>query len=285
MGHVAVLGAGMLGAGFIQALRKREVPVRVWNRSPARAEALRTFGAEVAKSPAEAVAGAERVHVVLSDDAAVDDVLSSALPALQCVVIDHTTVSPAGVVARTERLAKTGHHYVHAPVFMGPANAQHATGLMLVSGPKDRIEPLMPVLGTMTGKVVHVGDRVDQAAAFKLFGNSVLFTLVAGASDVLAMARALGIDGQEAIGLFAQFDPTPVLRHRGMKMARSEWEPASFELSMARKDVRLMIEAAGQEGLLVLPAIAERMDELLALGFGREDLTALGRPALGRTDR
>jgi 3-hydroxyisobutyrate dehydrogenase len=277
MGHVTVLGAGMLGAGFVQSLRKKEVPVRVWNRSPEKAEALRTFGAEVASTPAEAVAGAERVHVVLSDDAAVDDVLSAALPALQCVVIDHTTVSPAGVVARTERLAKTGHTYVHAPVFMAPANAAHATGLMLVSGPKDRLEPLMATLGTMTGKVLHVGERVDQAAAFKLFGNSVLFTLVAGASDVLAMARALGIDGQEAIGLFAQFDPTPVLRHRGMKMARSEWSPASFELSMARKDVRLMIEAAGQEGLVVLPSIAERMDELLALGFGREDLTALGR--------
>jgi 3-hydroxyisobutyrate dehydrogenase len=269
----------------VQSLRRKEVAVRVWNRSREKAEALITFGAEVADSPAEAVRGAERVHVVLSDDAAVDDVLAAALPALQCVVIDHTTLSPAGVAARAVRLERTGHTYVHAPVFMAPANAQHATGLMLISGPKERVEPLMTTLGDMTGKVLYVGERVEQAAAFKLFGNSVLFTLVAGAADVLAMARALGIDGQEAIGLFAQFDPTPVLRHRGMKMARGEWAPASFELAMARKDVRLMLETAGQQDLLVLPSIAKRMDELLALGFGREDLTALGRTDTGRTEK
>ena len=277
MGHVAVLGAGMLGSGFVQSLRKREVPVRVWNRTPARAEALRAFGAEPAASPADAVRGAERVHVVLSDDAAVDAVLEAALPALGAVVIDHTTVSPAGVVARTERMAALGHTYVHAPVFMAPANARDATGLMLISGPPERIDPLIPVLSTMTGKVLPVGERPDQAAALKLFGNSVIITLCAGAADVLAMARSLGIDGQTAIGLFSQFDPAPVLRHRGMKMARQEWTPASFELSMARKDVRLMMEAAGDEKLLLLPSIAARMDELLALGFGREDLTALGR--------
>jgi 3-hydroxyisobutyrate dehydrogenase-like beta-hydroxyacid dehydrogenase len=102
--------------------------------------------------------------------------------------------------------------------------------------------------------------------------------MVAAASDVLAMARSLGIDGGQALSLFGQFDPSPVLRARGSKIARGEWKPASFELSMARKDVRLMIEAAGDQSLLLLPAIAARMDELLAAGHGDEDLSAIGRP-------
>ena len=44
---------------------------------------------------------------------------------------------------------------------------------------------------------------------------------------------------------------------------------------MARKDIRLMIEAAGSEPLTVLPAIAQRMDQAIAKGHGREDLGAI----------
>jgi len=71
---------------------------RMWNRSLDKARALERFGARVAGSPAEAVGGAERVHIVLSDDATVDAVLEQAAPAIGkgALVLDHTTVSPAG---------------------------------------------------------------------------------------------------------------------------------------------------------------------------------------------
>jgi 3-hydroxyisobutyrate dehydrogenase-like beta-hydroxyacid dehydrogenase len=281
MGQVAVLGTGLLGSGFVQAFRKRDVPVRVWNRSRDKAEALVAFGAEVASDPADAVRGAERVHVVLSDDAAVDAVLDAAMPALGGTVIDHTTVSPAGVTRRVAQFRALGKRYLHAPVFMGPVNARDATGLMLVSGPAEAIEAEIEHLRPMTGKILQLGERDDLAAAFKLFGNAALITLCAGVADVLAMARELGVDEQAAIGLFSQFDPSPTLRLRGAKMAKHEWAPASFELSMARKDVRLMIEAAGDRTLTVLPAIAERMDALLARGHGADDLAAIGREDRG----
>ena len=44
---------------------------------------------------------------------------------------------------------------------------------------------------------------------------------------------------------------------------------------MARKDIRLMIEAAGGEPLTVLPAIAARMDEAIAAGHGKDDMGAI----------
>jgi hypothetical protein len=59
-------------------------------------------------------------------------------------------------------------------------------------------------------------------------------------------------------------------------MARAETTPASFELAMARKDVRLMTESARGASLVVLPGIAQRMDAAIAEGKGREDLAAIG---------
>jgi len=44
---------------------------------------------------------------------------------------------------------------------------------------------------------------------------------------------------------------------------------------MARKDIRLMLEAADGQPLTVLPPIAARMDEAIAQGRGSEDLGAI----------
>ena len=57
-------------------------------------------------------------------------------------------------------------------------------------------------------------------------------------------------------------------------MARGDFA-ASFELTMARKDLRLMLEAAADQPTVVLPAIARRMDEAIALGHGADDLGAI----------
>jgi 3-hydroxyisobutyrate dehydrogenase len=57
-------------------------------------------------------------------------------------------------------------------MFMGPKNALEHTGLMLVSGPAERVATVRPVVEPMTGKLVHVGAGDERAAAFKLFGNS-----------------------------------------------------------------------------------------------------------------
>jgi hypothetical protein len=67
-------------------------------------------------------------------------------------------------------------------------------------------------------------------------------------------------------------------------MAKGEYA-ASFELTMARKDVRLMLEAAGEAPLTVLPAIAGRMDALLARGLGGEDLGVLAIDAVPKAGK
>src|ERR1700749_175131 len=72
---IAFLGMGLLGSNFVRAMRRRGEAVQVWNRNAERARALLNTGASVASEPADAVRGAARVHLTLSDDRAVDDVL------------------------------------------------------------------------------------------------------------------------------------------------------------------------------------------------------------------
>ena len=71
---IAVLGTGLLGSGFTRAFRKRGETVHVWNRTPARAQLLEADGAIAFAQAADAVRDARRIHLLLSDDAAVEAV-------------------------------------------------------------------------------------------------------------------------------------------------------------------------------------------------------------------
>lgn len=255
----------------------------MWNRTPAKAESLRDSGAQAFSDPAEAVRGATRVHLTLSDDAAVDDVLSRAASgfAADVTVFDHTTTSTAGAHRRVDAWAAKGVTYVHAPVFMGPQNALEGTGLMLVSGDRDVVARVTPVLATMTGKVVDLGPKVDAAAAFKLLGNCFLMFLTAGLADMLMLAKAVDVAPEDALSLFQHFNPGATIGARAKRMLDVDAAP-SWELSMARKDARLILEEVARKelSLAAVPAIAARMDSLIAEGLGAEDWTVMARSAL-----
>lgn len=276
MATVAFLGTGLLGSGMVEGMLRRGDAVTVWNRTEAKSRALEAAGAKVAATPGDAVAGAERVHMTLPDDAVVDQMLAAVVPRLRqdALVADHSTTSPRGTSARVTKLRDAGVKFVHAPVFMSPQMAKDAVGMMLVSGPQPVFDAVRGALAKMTGDVWYLGERGDLAAAYKIFGNSMLFVIAAGVSDVFSMARGLGIAPADALAVFSKFQPGGLIKSRGEKMARGDFS-ATFELTMARKDVRLMIEAADAQPMVVLPAIAEAMDRAIANGHGQDDLGAI----------
>jgi 3-hydroxyisobutyrate dehydrogenase-like beta-hydroxyacid dehydrogenase len=128
----------------------------------------------------------------------------------------------------------------------------------------------------MTGKLVVVGEGDGRAAAFKLFGNMMLVFVVSGLSDVYRFAESLGISAADAHGLFAEFKLTGAVDVRGKNMAEGNFAPA-WELTMARKDVRLMLEEAERHGARyeILPHIAQFFDRAIAAGHGAQDVGAV----------
>ena len=282
---IAFFGMGLLGSNFVRALRRRGEDVHVWSRTSAKAAALEAEGARVFPDPASAARGAARVHLTLTDDAAVDAVLEQARPGLSpdTILVDHSTTSTQGALARIARWRERGITFVHAPVFMAPQNARESTGIMMISGPRSIVEALRPALSPMTGKLVDLGERPDAATAFKLLGNSFLIGMNAAMADMLALAKALGVPAAEAAGLFDYFNPGVTIAARIKRMIEASFADPSWELTMARKDARLMLEAAAAAGVpfISLPAVAARMDAAIAEGHGSKDWTVIAKDVVG----
>ena len=278
---IAFLGTGLMGSGFVRRLRATGHEVNVWNRSAAKARALEVEGARAFDDPSAALSGAERIHLSLSDDASVDAVLEPIAAAIpeSTWIVDHTTTAVTPTAERVVRWNARGRVFVHAPVFMAPSNALEGTGLMLVSGAKLRHDALLPELQKMTGNVVYLGEAPERAAAFKLFGNLTLLGIMGVLGDVNRLASAVGIPTGEAFSLFKHFNPGQFLPARAAKIAAGEFAPPSFEVAMARKDVRLMIEEARRGGfdLYVMPGVAAMFDAAIARGEGALDAAAAAR--------
>jgi 3-hydroxyisobutyrate dehydrogenase len=277
MTQIAFIGTGLLGSAFVEAAAKRGEKIVVWNRSIDKARMLERFGVTVAPTPADAVRGTSRVHLVLKDDAVVDEVIGSLRPGLDAtaIVVDHSTTQPALTAARAMRLIADGVKYIHCPVFIGPAAAREEKGTILVSGPRTLFDAIRADLARMAERVEYFGERPDLAAVYKLCGNAFIIGLNAIVADVLAVGKGAGVAASDALRVLDFFNAGAVIAGRGKLMAACDYTP-SFELAMARKDVRLMLETSGDLPLATLGAIAKRMDELIAQGRGEDDLAVLG---------
>ncbi len=280
---IAFLGTGLMGSGFVRRFLATGHEVHVWNRSAAKARALEADGAKAFEAAAAAVDGVDRIHLSLSDDASVDAVLEPLEKAIpkSTWIVDHTTTAVTPTAERVARWNARDRVFVHAPVFMAPANALEGSGIMLVSGEQSRHDALLPSLQQMTGKVVYLGEAPQRAAAFKLFGNMTLIGIVGVLGDVNRLAHAVGLSTAEAFSLFKQFNPGQLLQARAERIAGGVFSPASFEMSMARKDVQLMIEEARRGGvdLFVMPGVAAMFDAAIARGEGALDSAAAARIA------
>jgi 3-hydroxyisobutyrate dehydrogenase len=276
---VAFLGMGLLGSNFVRAMINKGERVQVWNRTPEKAAALEQYGAKAFPDVADAVKGASTIHITLKDDASVEEVLAKAERGLAAgaTIIDHTTTSAEGAIQRTKAWAAKGFTYVHAPVFMGPPNALESTGTMLVSGDPAVIARVEPALTKMTGKVLNFGTEPGKAATIKLLGNLFLITLTGGLSDTLAFAKSTHVSMDDVYKLFETWNPAGMVPARLKRMTSGNYSSPSWELNMARKDARLMIEAADKGSLTIIPAVAAKMDRYITEGHGGDDWTVIAK--------
>jgi 3-hydroxyisobutyrate dehydrogenase len=245
---VTVLGTGVMGAGMVRSLRRADIPVRMWNRDGAKAEALTDTGAEAFGSPAEAVRGADVVLTMLFDaDAAIEVVRQAEVPA-GTVWLQTSTVGVEGV----ERVAAAARELdlvlVDCPVLGTKQPAEQGQLVMLASGPDEQREALAPVFDALGRKTVWAGEA-GTGSRLKMTCNAWLISISVGVAQSVALARGLGLDPQLFLDAVdgGPMD-TPYAKMKGGNMIKGE-HPVSFGLTGATKDARLIRDALQAAGV------------------------------------
>jgi 3-hydroxyisobutyrate dehydrogenase len=270
---VAVLGTGTMGAPMARNIREAGMDVRVWNRTPERAEGL----GEVAQSPAEAVDGADVMLTMLADGDAVGDVAAQALDSLPGDAI-WLQMSTVGIPAN-ERLAKLaedrGVAFVDAPVSGTKQPAEKGELVVLASGPREALERVKPIFDAVGSKTVELGEA-GEAQRLKLVMNAWLAGLVDALAETVAFAEAIDIDPKRFL---SAIDGAPVgapyAQLKGKMMVERSFEP-SFTLALMRKDAGLVLEASERHDFSapLMETVAKVFDKAIEAGHGDDDMAA-----------
>jgi 3-hydroxyisobutyrate dehydrogenase len=250
---VTVLGTGTMGAGMVRALRRADLPVRMWNRDAAKSRVLTDTGATAFDSPTEAAAGADVVLTMVFDADAAVDVVRRAAPATGTVWLQCTTVGLAGADRTVATAAELGLVLVDCPVLGTRQPAEDGALVLLASGDENARERLSPVFDALGSRTLWLG-AAGAGSRLKMACNAWLFMVTAGAAQSIALARGLGLDPQSFLDAIAggAMD-TPYAHAKGANMIGGEF-PVSFSLSGAAKDAGLIREALQSAG------VADRLD-------------------------
>jgi 3-hydroxyisobutyrate dehydrogenase-like beta-hydroxyacid dehydrogenase len=291
---VAVLGTGIMGGPMARNMAAAGHAVRVWNRSPAKAEALADAGIASFPTPSAACEGADACLVMLSDGPTCDAVLfrpdetgrtpAQALAA-GAVVIVSSSIPVETARAQAARCAEAGLRYADAPVSGGDVGAKAATLAIMVGAEPETYSQIAPLLSSM-GRPTRIGPPGTGSLA-KLCNQMIVGITIGAVAEAVLLARAGGADPDAVrTALMGGFAGSRILEVHGRRMAVGDWVPggpSKYQL----KDMRTAAGFAASNGLdLPLTRLVEELYQALCIeGDAELDHSALIREIARRTGR
>jgi 3-hydroxyisobutyrate dehydrogenase len=276
-----VIGLGAMGAGIAGNLYRAGHLTHAWNRSPQRGQAAAAqHGFALADSLETAGGQADLVITSVAADADLIQVTERLARVMTAgsVLLDTSTVSIDTARKVSERLEAHGIHFLDAPVSGGKEGAEKGTMVMMVGGDAAVLQQLMPVLESISRKVVHLGP-VGSGQATKAVNQIMCAGINQAVSEALAFGQHQGLDMDKVIDVVSSGAAGNwFLEHRGRNMTRGVFEPG-FRVALHHKDLKICqaMLAADAVQLPMVEMTLVHYERLMAEGHGDEDISALYR--------
>jgi 2-hydroxy-3-oxopropionate reductase len=234
-----------------RCLLKAGFPLTVWNRTPAKAEALRADGAAVAPDPAACAAASDVLITMLADGATVASVLfeQGAAEALApgSAVVDMSSIGVGEARDHAERLKARGVAHLDAPVSGGTVGAEAGTLAIMAGGEPADFERVRPVLEAM-GRAVLVGPSGAGQIA-KVANQAIVANTIGAVAEALVLAERAGADpARVRDALMGGFAGSRILEVHGVRMIERDFA-ARGKVSTHIKDLENAFAAARDAGV------------------------------------
>lgn len=281
MHKVGYIGLGLMGKSIARNILKAGFPLVIHNRSSLAVEELVAEGARAASSPAEVAAQVDVVFTNLPDTPDVEKVVlgengiaSGARPGL--IWVDNSTIKPAAARILAEKLSGVGVLSLDAPVSGGDVGARLGTLAIMVGGPAEALEKVMPVLQAMGKTITHVGAAGAGQVA-KAANQIMVAAQMVAMGELLIFSQKAGVDPRKVVeaikGGAAQCWTLDVKPPRLFAGDRTP----GFKSRMMAKDLNIILETAREYGI-PLPSAA--LDAQLYAAMLQNDMGELDNSAV-----
>lgn len=291
MSQIGFIGLGLMGASFARNLMKSNFAVTVHDVRRASAETHLAEGAGWADSPK---ALGESVDVVLTSlpgppevEAVALDPENGLIAGLKpgSVVFDLSTSSPSSVRKVHAALAEKGIHFFDAPVSGGPKGAASGKLAIWVGGEREVFDRHRGVLDALGDQVAYIGE-IGAGSTAKLVHNSVGYAVQVALVEAFTAGVKAGV---EPLALWSAIRQGARGRQRtfdslGEQFLRNTYDPPSFALKLAHKDVSLACQMGREQGvpMRLINLVLEEMTEARNRGWDGQDSRAVLKLQLER---
>ncbi len=278
---VGYIGLGLMGKSIARNILKAGFPLVVHNRSKASVNELVSEGAIAANSPTEVASRVDVVFTNLPDSPDVEKValgengiIEGAYKGL--IFVDNSTIKPASARMIAEKLSAKGVLSLDAPVSGGDIGAKNGTLTIMVGGPSEAVEKVVPIFHAIGKTVTHVGD-LGAGQVAKAANQIMVAAQMAAMGELLIFARKAGVDPQKVVeAIKAGAAQCWTLDVKPPRLFAGNRAPG-FKAYMQLKDMKIVMETARQYGL-PLPSTTENtrlFEQMIEMGMGGLDNSAV----------
>jgi 3-hydroxyisobutyrate dehydrogenase len=251
--RIGFVGLGIMGQPMARNALKAGFPVTVTNRTPAKADPLKTEGATVVKTPREVAQRSDIVVTMVTSSPEVeavtfgpDGIADGAHDGL--LVIDMSSISPVATRGFAERAEEKGFKTLDAPVSGGEIGAIEARLSIMVGGDVEDVERARPLFEALGKTIVRIGGH-GAGQACKLANQIAVAINNLGVSEALVFAAAMGIDLERTRQVIAGGAGSSwAMQNYAPKMLAGDFKPG-FMVDHQQKDLRNVLDAAYSEHL------------------------------------
>jgi 3-hydroxyisobutyrate dehydrogenase len=278
--RIAFIGTGLMGAPMAERVIALGYSLIVYNRTREKLEKLRSLGAEVADSPAKAIAESDCTILMLSDARAIDETLLSpeSGPALAGhTIIQMGTISPSQSIHIRDTVNSAGGDYLEAPVLGSIPEAVSGKLIVMVGATKEQYERQLHLLKCFGPNPLRVGG-VGQAAALKLALNQLIGSLTASFCLSLGFIERNGIDPDIFMEILRKSSLyAPTFDKKLNRFLERDYSKPNFPAKHLAKDLGLILEEAKKADLDTsgLAGIYQILEKAQNAGFSDTDYSAI----------
>ncbi len=269
-----------MGQPMAQRLLKAELSVAAYNRTQSKLAPLRALGAEIVDSPENAIAASNCVILMLTNAAAIREVLLSeaSRPQLSgCTVIQMSTITPTESREIHEAVVAAGGEYLEAPVLGSIPQAESGELQVMVGATPEQFQKWSEFLKHFGPEPMLIGP-VGSAAALKLALNQLIASLTTAFALSLGFVQQQGVDVEQFMQILRQSALyAPTFDKKLQRMLEGNYANPNFPTKHLLKDTDLFLtEAQGiQLNVSSLEGVRQVLEMAQQLGLADADYSSL----------
>jgi len=276
---IGFIGTGLMGFPMAKNLLEKSLDLNVFSRTIEKAKPLEKFGAKISNSLSEAVKDVDIVITMLTDDDAVEKVLSDQDFQKNLkkgsTIVDMSSIKPKIAIKYGKLLKDKGINFLDAPVSGGTIGAEQASLAIMVGGDQkvfDQVKDILKVMGNPT----LVGP-IGSGQVSKLANQIIVGVTIGAVAEAITLCEKAGVDGNKFIkALAGGFADGKILQNHGKRMIDKDFSPKG-KVSTHLKDMNNILECAGDFNtkLPISDLIKDMFKSLVENGNDNDDHSAL----------